>query len=182
MTTLPTDKSIRKVMPMKEGLLDYFPRALAYVSHVSFVGNEQHNPGEPLHWSKEKSSDHGSTIIRHLSESGAKDPDDLVLHSGKLAWRALALLEIELEKLSPEEFTNLVKASTERLKKPTPAPSASKYDGDWNYPAQTPDFWRVKGRTVHFIEDGIVKPSQYSFDWIKTNVDTGGLVKNTWSL
>jgi hypothetical protein len=35
---------------MARGLLDYFPKACAYVSFVSMMANEQHNPGEPMHW------------------------------------------------------------------------------------------------------------------------------------
>jgi hypothetical protein len=93
---LPTDKQARKDLPIATGVLDYFPRAIAYVAHVSKIGNDQHNPGEPLHWAKEKSTDHADTIARHLIERGRMDADG-VRHSGKIAWRALALLEIELE-------------------------------------------------------------------------------------
>lgn len=93
---LTTDKKLRKESPMARGVLDYFPRALAAVANVSFVGNEQHNPGQPMHWAKEKSNDHADCILRHLVERGTVDEDGL-LHSAKAAWRALALLEIELE-------------------------------------------------------------------------------------
>lgn len=95
---LTTDKQSRKETPMARGLVDYFPRALAAVSHVSFVANEQHNPGQPMHWSKGKSADHADCIMRHLVERGTVD-DDTLRHSAKLAWRALALLETELEDL-----------------------------------------------------------------------------------
>jgi hypothetical protein len=81
---------------MARGLLDYFPDALAYVAYVSKVGNDQHNPGQELHWAKEKSTDHADCIIRHLVDRGTTDSDG-VLHSGKTAWRALALLQTELE-------------------------------------------------------------------------------------
>jgi hypothetical protein len=93
---LTTDKQARKEMPMARGLVDYFPRALAAVAHVSFVANEQHNPGQPMHWSKGKSADHADCIMRHLVERGSVD-DDGLRHSAKLAWRALAQLETELE-------------------------------------------------------------------------------------
>lgn len=93
---LTTDKKARKEMPMARGLVDYFPRALAAVAHVSFVANEQHNPGQPMHWSKGKSADHADCIMRHLVERGGIDDDGLA-HSAKLAWRALANLETELE-------------------------------------------------------------------------------------
>jgi hypothetical protein len=93
---METDKTIRKETPMARGLLDYFPLALAEVARVSYVANEQHNPGQPMHWAKEKSTDHADCIIRHLVDRGTEDTDGL-LHSAKVAWRALALLETELE-------------------------------------------------------------------------------------
>lgn len=93
---LTTDKKARKEMPIARGFLDYFPKAAAAVAHVSFVANEQHNPGEPMHWSKGKSNDHADCIGRHLIERGGVD-DDGLRHSAKLAWRAMALLEEELD-------------------------------------------------------------------------------------
>ena len=93
---LPTDKAARKNVPMARGLLDYFPNALAAVAEVSRVANEQHNPGEEMHWARGKSNDHADCIIRHLVDRGTLDDDNL-RHSAKVAWRALALLEEELE-------------------------------------------------------------------------------------
>lgn len=93
----------RKQYPMGEGLMDYFPDALAYVSHVSFRGNEKHNPGQKLHWARGKSMDHADCAMRHLQERGTLDPEG-VLHSGQLVWRALALCQEEIEErfgLSP---------------------------------------------------------------------------------
>jgi hypothetical protein len=94
--TLPTDHATRKNLPVCTGVLDYFPLAIAAVANCSRVGNDQHNPGEPLHWSREKSADHADCIVRHLMERGKVDSDG-VPHSAKAAWRALALLELELE-------------------------------------------------------------------------------------
>lgn len=87
----------RKEYPLFEGLMKYFPDALMDVSHVSFIGNEQHNPGEPLHWSKHKSNDHKDALLRHLLDAGKFD-DDGLRHSAKAAWRSLAALQIEIEK------------------------------------------------------------------------------------
>jgi len=101
--TLPNDKNARKALPMARGLLDYFPDALAEVAHVSQVGNDQHNPGEELHWAKDKSQDHADALIRHLTERGKVDSDGL-RHSGKVAWRALAALQIELDKEAKMEM------------------------------------------------------------------------------
>lgn len=85
----------RKNQPILTGLLDYFPNACLYVSEVSRVANEQHNPGQPMHWAKEKSIGDGNEIVRHLLDRGKID-DDGLRHTGKVAWRALELLEREL--------------------------------------------------------------------------------------
>lgn len=95
-TTLPTDSAGRKTYPVASGVLNYFPDALAAVSHVSYVGNEQHNPGQPLHWSREKSADHDDTMMRHFLERGKLDTDGQ-RHSAKMVWRALAILQLEIE-------------------------------------------------------------------------------------
>lgn len=94
---LPVNATERKGIPITTGVLDYFPLAIAEVARVSKAGNDQHNPGQPLHWAKEKSTDHADCIARHLLERGSMDSDGQ-RHSGKLAWRALALLQTELEK------------------------------------------------------------------------------------
>ena len=96
MSYLPDNSKARKEFPMARGLLDYFPDACAYVAMVSKIGNDQHNPGEPMHWSREKSGDHADCIVRHLIDRGQSDLDG-VLHSGKVAWRSLAMLQLELE-------------------------------------------------------------------------------------
>ena len=93
---LPTDPQERKGIPITTGVLDYFPLAIAEVAKCSKAGNDQHNPGQPLHWAKGKSTDHADCIPRHLIDRGTFDTDG-IRHSAKLAWRALALLQIELE-------------------------------------------------------------------------------------
>jgi hypothetical protein len=93
---IDADSATRKTYPMAIGLLDYFPDALAAVAQVSFQGNEKHNPGEPMHHARGKSMDHADCIIRHLVERGGFDGD--LRHSASLAWRALALLQEELER------------------------------------------------------------------------------------
>jgi hypothetical protein len=84
---------------MFSGLLKYFPDALEEVSYVSFVGNQQHNPGQPIHWAREKSTDDPDALMRHLKDhaTGAKFDADGVRHLAKAAWRALALLQKEIE-------------------------------------------------------------------------------------
>lgn len=86
----------RKTYPVGTGFLDYFPKAAMEISHVSFVGNEQHNAGQKLHWDRSKSTDESDALMRHFLQRGTLDTDGL-RHSAKMAWRALALLEKELE-------------------------------------------------------------------------------------
>jgi hypothetical protein len=93
---LPADAKERKRIPIATGVLDYFTAALAEVAKVSYAGNEQHNPGEPLHWARGKSADHEDTMLRHFIERGTRDVDGQ-RHSAKMAWRALAILQMELE-------------------------------------------------------------------------------------
>tara|TARA_R100000781_G_C4060956_1_gene120986 strand:+ start:227 stop:517 length:291 start_codon:yes stop_codon:yes gene_type:complete len=88
----------RKEMPVYSGVLKYFPLAIKYISKVSYSGNEQHNPGKPLHWDRKKSGDELDALARHLTECGTLD-DDGLYHDAKVAWRALANLEKLLEKL-----------------------------------------------------------------------------------
>lgn len=89
--SLPTDPKQRKLLPIGTGVLDYFPDALAAIAEVSRLGNEQHNPGQPLHWAKEKSTDHDDALIRHFLERA-----DLYARA-QMAWRALAGLQMAIE-------------------------------------------------------------------------------------
>jgi hypothetical protein len=92
-------KRWRKQRPLYSGVLAYFPDALMEVAHVSWLGNEQHNPGEPLHWAREKSTDQLDCVARHVTDH-SKNPidDDGAYHLAKCAWRALAELQLYLEK------------------------------------------------------------------------------------
>ena len=90
-------KQERKQMPVYSGVLKYFPDAIREVAKVSWVGNQQHHPDKPLHWDRAKSSDELDALARHLMEAGTIDTDGQ-RHSAKVAWRALAYLQKELEK------------------------------------------------------------------------------------
>lgn len=96
----------RKNMPVFSGVMQYFPLALQEVARHSKRGNDKHNPGQPLHWAKDKSKDHADCVARHLIDIGpnwdAKDPETGSYHAAALAWRALALLQILLERESKE--------------------------------------------------------------------------------
>jgi hypothetical protein len=59
---LPTDPQERKGIPLATGLIDYFPDALIAVAQLSKIGNDQHNPGKPLHWDRTKSQDESDCL------------------------------------------------------------------------------------------------------------------------
>jgi hypothetical protein len=90
----------RKATPVYSGVFKYFPKAIRYISLVSVGGNKQHLAGEPLHWDKTKSMDQEDALSRHLMDiaEGIEVDDDGILHRGKVCWRALASLELYLEK------------------------------------------------------------------------------------
>ena len=93
---LTANAQARKNTPLFSGCLAYFPLALAAVAALSQIGNEQHNPGTELHWDRSKSGDEWDALTRHLLEVGSYDTDG-VRHATKVAWRALAGLQKELE-------------------------------------------------------------------------------------
>jgi len=86
----------RKETPVYSGVLNYFPDAIKAIAQCSFIGNEQHNPNTPLHWDRSKSGDEKDALMRHLLDAGTVDTDD-IRHSTKVAWRALANLQKEIE-------------------------------------------------------------------------------------
>lgn len=100
--TLPLESQARKDVPLYSGVLRYFPAALAEVARVSKLGNDKHNPGQPLHHARGKSSDHADCILRHLMDfadrgDGTGRDAQGVPHVAYIAWRALALAQAWLE-------------------------------------------------------------------------------------
>lgn len=93
---LPTNAAERKAVPIASGVLDYFPGAIIEVARLSQKGNDQHNPGQSLFWNRSKSGDEADALMRHFLDRGSLDTDG-TRHSTKVAWRALALLQKELE-------------------------------------------------------------------------------------
>lgn len=98
-----SESALRKRQPLVRGALRYFPDALLAVAELSLYGNEKHNPGEELHWSRGKSNDHADCVVRHLLEPFGVDTGygegKHVLHSVAAAWRALANAQVEIEEL-----------------------------------------------------------------------------------
>lgn len=95
----------RKASPLWSGCMQYFPDALLAVARLSKKANDKHNPGEPLHWSKGKSSDHGDCIARHQLNPEEIDPEFDEIHAVMVAWRALAQLQIIIEKKREQQYT-----------------------------------------------------------------------------
>ena len=97
---LPADSKERKRVPLWSGLFRYFPDALVAVARLSWKGNEKHNAGQPLHWSRDKSNDHADCLLRHQMDCGSTevDADTGELHEVEVAWRALAQLQLALER------------------------------------------------------------------------------------
>lgn len=99
------DSPTRKEFPICTGALDYAPDALAAVAHISYLGNEKHNKGEPLHHARGKSMDHADCDVRHQSTRFDVDPayaDDIlapVFHMAEHTWRALMQLQEAMEKV-----------------------------------------------------------------------------------
>lgn len=96
---LSQDSAERKNTPIYSGVLQYFPLAIAAVARHSKRGNDKHNPGEPLHWAREKSNDLRDCAARHLVDVDHFNPElNEYEEACALAWRALAILELLEEK------------------------------------------------------------------------------------
>lgn len=78
------------------GCFDYFPDALLAVADVSAAGQKQHGIEGPLRWDRSIASDEDNALARHFLKRGTLDTDGR-RHSAKVAWRALALLQKEIE-------------------------------------------------------------------------------------
>lgn len=103
---LPDDDAKRREYPLYDGLFAYFPAALCEVARWSAVGNKKHNgPDAPLHWAREKSTDHENKIMRHLLDARQEDENGFV-EAVALAWRALALCQTILEERGWAEGAN----------------------------------------------------------------------------
>jgi hypothetical protein len=132
--TLPTDSAERKNYPLLSGCIKYFPAALAGIAKISKLGNDKHNPGQPLHHARGKSTDHGDCIIRHLIDTedllAAQKRGDssitnemILTEASQLAWRALAYAQMLQEELGAPlapgaTNSRFVPAATPEVRKP----------------------------------------------------------------
>jgi hypothetical protein len=107
---LPEEAKSREEWPIYDYQYGYFPDAYLEEVRVAWVGNQQHNKGEPMHWARHKSPDHMNKAMRHLDDygHGIKKDTDGTYHLAKAIWRLKARLQLDIE--------------AERLTKQTAAP------------------------------------------------------------
>jgi len=83
--------------------LRQFPKAIAYVSHISQYGHEKYGEKEDNdkwdNWKKVKNGKfrYEQAAGRHLLETDGKHDESKFLHMGHVAWNALASLELALD-------------------------------------------------------------------------------------
>lgn len=94
----PRNSAERKAEPVWRGVQRYFPDALAAIARLSKAGNDKHNPDEPLHWAREKSTDHMECVARHLLTPEIVDPETGESELVAAGWRLLAALQLAEEK------------------------------------------------------------------------------------
>lgn len=97
--SLPTEDKARKRLQLWTFLMEYFPDTFLAVVEVAIAGNEQHNPGQPLHWAREKSKDQLNPAFRHQWDygRGVKKDTDGQWHLAKAIWRLSAQLQLDIE-------------------------------------------------------------------------------------
>lgn len=98
----PKNSEERKAEPIYSGVLKYFPDALAAVARVSKAGNDKHNPGQPLHWSRGKSTDHMDCVVRHELTPHEPDVDTREPEINHALWRLLAQVQLNEEERNRE--------------------------------------------------------------------------------
>ena len=109
--SLPTDSQARKEIPIFSGFISYFPDAVAAVAAHSYASNEKHNPGEPVHWSRDKSTDQLDALARHLTEIGmGVTINEKVELLKAIVWRGMAELQLTIEELDAETRTQMEEA------------------------------------------------------------------------
>jgi len=96
---LPTDPKERKQLQLYTFMFNYFPDAWLEVVRIARLGNEQHNPGEPLHWARGKSTDQMNAAFNHVFDygTGQRVDSDGGYHLAKAIWRLMAQLQLDVE-------------------------------------------------------------------------------------
>jgi hypothetical protein len=90
----------RKDVKLWDFMFRYFPDTWLEVVKVAMVGNDKWNPGETMHWARDKSPDQMNSAFRHLWDygSGSERDEDGCYHLAKAIWRLMAQLQLDIEK------------------------------------------------------------------------------------
>lgn len=100
--------------PLLQGVLAYFPNALAAVGKVSEYGAKKYNLDyADKNWSRVDGGlgRYGDALARHTTRHAAGeayDPESHLLHVAHAAWNALAVLELVLREDDLQELFNSV--------------------------------------------------------------------------
>lgn len=99
MTSLPTDAQERKKLQLFTFMFGYFADAWLEVVRIARLGNDQHNPGEPLHWARGKSTDQMNAAFNHIFDYGLGNriDSDGGRHLSKAIWRLMAQDQLDIE-------------------------------------------------------------------------------------
>lgn len=116
--SLPSEDRLRKQVRAFMGFVKYFPDAIAMCAILSKVANDQHNPGQPMHWAKEKSTEELDSLMNHLIDIASKgelsQDADGIYDAVKVFWRAGANLQRLADKHGAEVLiANMLKERTD---------------------------------------------------------------------
>lgn len=97
----------RKETPVYSGVLMYFPDAINAVARASYKGDTKHNgPNDgsrKIRWARRKSMDQEDCVVRHMMTPDEIDPETGETHLTHAAWRVLAALQLQQEKLKEKK-------------------------------------------------------------------------------
>jgi len=96
---LPDNDDERKRIPLWTATIGYFPAAFMLLAKLGYDANEQHNPGEPVHWARDKSTDHLNCAMRHLFDSLFLTREARLKVLTQVFWRIGAEIQTSYEEL-----------------------------------------------------------------------------------
>jgi hypothetical protein len=153
------DDKLRKHLPVFTYITKYCPKALVEMTKVSVVNNVRYNPDRApadINWNRDRSKDQLGSSLRHMMESAVDGkvfeivPPDIAAKTGitriyvlaENAWRAVAALELEIERVQAEEKHSQLSEATRSI--------AASLIGAFEEPSTVPAL---------FYEDVEVKPT-----------------------
>jgi phage tail protein X len=149
---IPSDDNLRKQIRAFQGFVKYFPDATAAVALLSKIANEQHNPGEPMHWAKEKSTEELDSLMNHLIDVACKGElsrdSDGILDAVKIAWRGMANLQRVLDKYGLETAFPEAAGAREQTDADLLAEVRAQVKAEYHKASEANDAHRITGRIV----------------------------------